>query len=136
MFHHPKAVEDDEKIFPTVARIPDAMLRKVDQSHHVLVSYFKTINPDIETGVLLPQSIVPSKLKKGSKKDTTEIPSKPQPENVETVVRSVRKKKVHTDPPPIVVPKPVSKLESEVLPSKSGVLKKLKKKSSQTSPFS
>lgn len=51
VFRHPKTV--DAELFPTVARIPDAMLHKVDPSHPVLVSYLKTINLDIEIGVLL-----------------------------------------------------------------------------------
>ena len=49
----PKVVEDDENIFTNIAIIPDTMLRKVHSSHKVLVGYMKTINPDVQTGVLL-----------------------------------------------------------------------------------
>lgn len=111
------------------------MLHKVDPSHYVLVSYLTTINPDIVTSVLLPKTTGPSKKRKGSKKDTKESSSKTQPEKVEKVVKSTPNKVVTTEPPPKVVPKPVSKPvvdfsshpETEVLPSKSGILKRLRK---------
>ena len=57
-------------MFPTVVRIPDAMLRKAEPSHLVLVGYLQTINPSVVTGVLLPKHVGgPSKKKRGSKKD-------------------------------------------------------------------
>lgn len=40
-------------IFPTVARIPDGMLKKVDPSNPVLEAYLLTISTNYGTGVLL-----------------------------------------------------------------------------------
>ena len=39
IYQDPKNVEDDLEVFPNVARIPDAMLRKLDLKNHVLVVY-------------------------------------------------------------------------------------------------
>lgn len=109
-------------VFPTVSRILDAMLCKINPTHPVLVQYLKIINPDIETGVLLSNS--KTKTKKGSKKNV-ESPSKPSPPKV--VKKS--KKHEHSEPPPIVAKKPkVTQAEATILPSKSSVFTKLKKK--------
>lgn len=51
-------MEDNSDEFPLVAHITDAMLRKVDPKHPVLMAYLKTINTSIETGVLLPKFVV------------------------------------------------------------------------------
>lgn len=109
MFHDLKTIEDDEEFFPTVVGIPNAMLCKVDPSHPILVSYLKTINPNIEIGVLLTTNASPYKKKKGSKKSTKGSLSTTQPEQVEKVVKSATKKEVHTEPPLKVVPTLVSK---------------------------
>lgn len=50
-------VEDDPAVFPTVARIPDAMLRKVDPSNPFQVGYLQTISCSIVTGVLLAKGV-------------------------------------------------------------------------------
>lgn len=39
LYQFPKTVEKHLDMFPTVARIPDAMLRKVDPSYPLLVAY-------------------------------------------------------------------------------------------------
>lgn len=39
LYQHPKTLEDDLVFFPSVARILDAILRKVDPNHPVLVAY-------------------------------------------------------------------------------------------------
>ncbi|CAI9271538.1 unnamed protein product [Lactuca saligna] len=70
-----------------VARIPDAMLQKINPAHPMLVNYLKTISTNVETGVLLPSTVDPSKLKRGSKKSTTESPSKPSPTKVGKVIK-------------------------------------------------
>ena len=54
--HYPKTVGDDLDMFPTVTPILDGMLRKVDPINSIFVTYLKTINPSIETNVLLPKS--------------------------------------------------------------------------------
>lgn len=141
MFLFTKTVEDDGENFPTVARIPDAMLKKVDATHPMLVKYLQSINPDIITGVLLTPYVGPLKKKKGSKKPVVESPSKPSPSKVEQVVKP--KKTKHNEPPPIVVQKPkkeskntnvskplinkASQPEIEVIPSKTRILRRLTK---------
>ncbi|CAI9302926.1 unnamed protein product [Lactuca saligna] len=62
-YQFPKTVEDDEAIFSRVARIPDAMLRKVSPTHKVLVRYLRNIDTADQTGVL-PDVATPSKKKK------------------------------------------------------------------------
>ena len=52
-YQFPKSVEDDSEVCLTIARIPDCMLKKVDQTNPALLNYLKTINLDVETGVLL-----------------------------------------------------------------------------------
>lgn len=57
------------KTFPTIARIPDGMLRKVDPKNHVLIAHMQNINPSIETSVLQKKSTgATSKKQKESKK--------------------------------------------------------------------
>lgn len=68
LYQFSKVAEDDEEIFTHVDRIPDAMLRKVSQTHKVLVRYLKTIDQSVSTGVLLDVA-APSKKKKSTKKD-------------------------------------------------------------------
>lgn len=52
-YHFPKEVTDDAEVFSNIARIPDAMLQRVDPTNLVLVEHLKTINPNEETGKLL-----------------------------------------------------------------------------------
>lgn len=132
MYQFPKAMEDDPNMFPSVARFLDAMLCRVDPSNPVLIAYLKTINPSIETGILLPKSTGgPSKKSKGSKKVVKASPSKPIPEPIEKVEKSTPKKNVKSDPPSKKIDQPVVEETSthakETMPSKSDVLKRLKK---------
>ena len=61
-----------------IARIPEAMLKRVDPANLVLVEYLKNINPDDETGKLLSKEDVgPSKKLKRSSKDAKSTPKKP-----------------------------------------------------------
>lgn len=128
LYHFPKTVEDDPDMFPTVARIPNGMLRKVDPTNPILVAYLQTINPSIETSFLLPKSTSgPSKKRKESKKQAKGSPSKPSPEPVEKVVKVTPKKVIKSDKPPKKVTKPVVEESytpaKEVMSLKSGVLK-------------
>lgn len=61
-------------IFPSVARIPDAMLKKVNPTHKILVKYLQKINPYVETGVLLTVEAGTSKQSNKSKDDEAEVP--------------------------------------------------------------
>lgn len=60
-YHYPKDVTDKAEEFPLVARIPDAMLNRVDPTNSVLVAYLKNIDPNVETGKLLPREEKKSK---------------------------------------------------------------------------
>ena len=114
LYQFPKVVEDDENIFTSVARIPDAMLRKVHSTHKVLVRYMKTFDPAVQTGVLLEVTGESSKKKKKTQKEEKLQSSKvSQAEEVEKEEISTKTKK-------------------EIIPSKSGVLKKLRKSSQIT----
>lgn len=107
LYPHPKTMEDNLDVFPSIAQIPDAMLRKVDPANTVLVAYLQTINPSIGTGVLLAKG---DKVKRGKplKKDTKASPSKPVTESTPKKVSKAHVSK--SDPVPIpkevVQPKP------------------------------
>lgn len=58
LYHHPKTLEDNQDAFPTVSRIIDAILRRVDPTNPVLVAYLTTINPSIEAAMLLSKTLV------------------------------------------------------------------------------
>lgn len=55
-YHCPKDASDDLGEFPFAAHIPDAILKRIDHSNPVLVSYLATIDSSVETGILLQQS--------------------------------------------------------------------------------
>ena len=59
MFHTyscPKDATDDLDVFLFAARIPDAMLKRIDPSNPVLISYLESIDSSVETGILLTQT--------------------------------------------------------------------------------
>lgn len=99
----------------------------------MLVKYLQSINPDIITGVLLLPSDGPLNKKQGTKKTIVESPSKPLSRKGAKMVKP--KKIKQSELPPIVVQKldskplitEVSQLEAEVIPPKTGVLRRLKK---------
>ncbi|KAL7587313.1 hypothetical protein Lser_V15G40383 [Lactuca serriola] len=107
-YQFPKIVEDDEAIFSRVARIPDVMLRKVSPTHKVLVRYLRNIDTADHTGVL-PDVATPSKKKKVSKKNAKGSSSP-----------TVQDEAIPTE-------ETLSKSKKELLPSKSGVLKQIRK---------
>ena len=55
-YHCPKDTTDDLDEFTFAARIPDVMLKRIDPSNPILVSYLETIDTSVETGILLPQT--------------------------------------------------------------------------------
>lgn len=98
--------------------------------NHVLIAYIQAINPSIETCVPLPKNTgATSKKQKESKKQAMGSPSKP--EQVEKVVKTTSQKVVKSDQPSKKIQKPVVEESflpaKEVIPSKSGILKRLKK---------
>lgn len=77
-YHFPKEVKDDVEVFPNIARIPDAMLKRVDPVNPVLLEYLKSVNPDVQIGMLLSKiDEGPSKKSRKSKKDSKSTPEKP-----------------------------------------------------------
>ncbi|CAH1413073.1 unnamed protein product [Lactuca virosa] len=96
------------------------MLKKVNPTHKVLVKYLKTINPDVETGVLLEVEAGSSKQSKKSKVNEAEVPAtrmnKPKSKSP--------KKKEDVE---VTKEKEVVESKKELIPSKSGVLKRLRK---------
>lgn len=135
-YHYPKIIEDSPDVFPSISRIPNAMLSKVDSANHILVSYLQTINPSNQTGVLLKKSEEgPLKKHSESKKDDQPSPVKPSPSKaspvlVEKLAKSPNKvvkgeKSSKNNPKPIV--KETTNPSNEVVPINSGILKRLKK---------
>ncbi|CAI9278680.1 unnamed protein product [Lactuca saligna] len=82
-YNFPKAVEDDVKEFPTVARIPDAMLKKVDPSNSVLMAYMQ-IEPKKTTS--------PAK-KKSGEGDKISKKKKCHAEDVANLISKIQKKR-------------------------------------------
>ncbi|KAL7617007.1 hypothetical protein Lser_V15G03290 [Lactuca serriola] len=62
LYQFPKVVDDNQNIFTSFARIPDAMFRKVSATHKVLVRYMKTFDHSVRTGVLLEVTVYFRKL--------------------------------------------------------------------------
>ncbi|CAH1428154.1 unnamed protein product [Lactuca virosa] len=118
IYQHLKIVEDDSDIFPTVARIYNVMLSKVDPTNPMLIAYLSNINPNMETGDLLPKGVEgTSKRSKGSKKGIKAAQSKLDTVTVEKeITKPVQDHVSHAEKGP----------EKEVVPSKSGVLKRTK----------
>lgn len=75
-YNFTKVVDDNAEEFPSVAQIPDGMLKKVDSSNSVLQAYLKKIDPSVETRILLSRiEEGPSKCSRRSKK-VEESPTK------------------------------------------------------------
>ena len=90
-YHYPKTIKDDVSIFPSVARIPDGMLKKVDPSNPMLMAYLLTISKNDENGILLEKhDEVPSKKSRKPNKVDESTPEKPVQE--EKVTKSPKKK--------------------------------------------
>ncbi|CAI9281020.1 unnamed protein product [Lactuca saligna] len=53
VYSYPKDATDDTEGFPIIARIPDAMLKRVDPTNTVLITFLHTLDTSVETGVLL-----------------------------------------------------------------------------------
>ncbi|CAI9290649.1 unnamed protein product [Lactuca saligna] len=135
---NPKEVSNDNEFFSHVARIPDAMLKKVDPTNVVLIDYMTTIDSKVETGKLLTkEGVGHSKKSKTTKKGVIVNPEL----NFHETKQSKSPKKT-TKPDELVskvVIKPVEpfviKPTSVTIPSKTGVFQilKLKYGSSPTS---
>lgn len=119
-------VIDDPFLFPNVARILDAMLRRIDPANPILVQYLASININVTVGVIFPKGIEDSSkaVKAQKKKKKTEQP-KPIQEHVEKEVSQSVQENVENE---------VSK---EVIPLKTGFLKHTNKpaKRHQHSPI-
>ncbi|CAH1428173.1 unnamed protein product [Lactuca virosa] len=116
------------------------MLKRVEPTNSVLVEYLKTINPDVATGKLLSKEEAgPSKKPKHSKKDAKATPDKPVHETKKSPEKHVHESKLSPKKPKksevnvsTVVLKPVEPVDDtlvkEKIPSKSGVFRRLKKR--------
>ncbi|CAI9296059.1 unnamed protein product [Lactuca saligna] len=100
------------------------MLKRIDPSNPVLVSYLATIDSSVETGILLP----PTSAKKSKKTKKTDVGSS------DAKVTSAKK----TKQVPVIEPEPIQPelvvpdtqvIETEVIPSKTGVFRCIKMKS-------
>lgn len=116
VYQHPNNLADDLEVFPTVARIPDAMLRKVDPTNPILVAYLQSVNPSVKIGVLLPKGIAASSKRCKSPKKSSKVD---KPKVVPDVVTKRGTK-------PVLEPI-INDVEMEVVPSKTGILKRTKK---------
>ncbi|CAH1440504.1 unnamed protein product [Lactuca virosa] len=108
------------------------MLKKIDPSNSVLVAYLKNVNPSIETGVLLQSSNEGSSKKpKKSKKATDEVIVQESLKKVKS--KSPKKVIVEQEKVSKKIKKPKEKVITEslkeLIPSKSGVFKRLRKMS-------
>ena len=127
---------------PFVVRIPDVMLKRVDPTNIVLVTYLQTIDTTIETGILLARE---ETMSKRTKKTETGSSDKPVKESKST---KIPKKQPVTDEEPVthevlVADTTLTKhvgpetQEKEIIPSKTGVFRRIKMKSKHKSrsPF-
>lgn len=114
IYQHPKVVYDDSVLFHHVARIPYAMLQKADPNHPILVHYLTTVNPNVQIGVLWPKGVErTSKGAKVSKK--LKKPDQPKLLHVQKDITKSVQENVEKE------------TQKEVVPSKTGILKRTKK---------
>lgn len=97
------------------------MLKKIDPTNPILVAYLKTINPSVETGVLLLRTYDgSSKKSKKSKKENEKIYLKESLKKIleksPKKVSSEKEKVLKRDDKQVAVPKVVS--SKEIMPSK------------------
>ncbi|CAI9277053.1 unnamed protein product [Lactuca saligna] len=104
------------------------MLNRVDRKNPVLVAYLKTIDSSIPTGILLPREekksknskkVVPTSLEPKKKGSKTSKSLKKQTENVE----------VTNDETNVVEPMVDETQENVIIPSKTGMFRRIKMKS-------
>lgn len=72
-YQFPKTITDDAQIFTSVARIPNAMLKKVNPTYKILIKYLQSLILDVETCVLLEVEVVSSKSSKKMKTDEEHV---------------------------------------------------------------
>ncbi|CAI9282731.1 unnamed protein product [Lactuca saligna] len=97
------------------------MLKRIDPSNPVLVSYLESIDTSVETGILLPQTIE-KKSKKAKKNDARYSGTKVQSSKSTKQVPVIEPEPIQ--PEPIIPDTQVT--EKEVIPSKTGVLRRIK----------
>ncbi|CAI9281661.1 unnamed protein product [Lactuca saligna] len=84
-YNFPKKIEDDAEVFPSITRIPDAMIKCVNPTSSILMTYLASINPDEDTGILFAKPDAGSS-KKSRKSKKTEKSTIVATERVEVVV--------------------------------------------------
>ncbi|CAI9277334.1 unnamed protein product [Lactuca saligna] len=139
MYGSPKEVVDDPAIFTSVAHIPDAMLKKVDPTNNVLVSYLQSIDTTVVSGVLFD---IEAKKSKKSKK--TDVGSSKKKVKVEKQKKSptVKPASVEESAQQIIFPNSTTvaatptieaSQEKDIIPSKTGVFRQIKFKRKSSS---
>ena len=121
MYGCPKEVHDDPAIFTILARIPDAMLKKVDPTNNVLVSYLQSIDTTVVTGMLQQEEKKKSKKSKKTEGESSNKGVKEEPKNQKPIATSRTVEEVS----PVLtsmVDTPVieSSPSKETIPSKTG----------------
>ncbi|CAI9268433.1 unnamed protein product [Lactuca saligna] len=131
----PKDAADDTDEFPFVARISDAMLKRVDPTNIVLITYLQSIDTSVETRVLVARE--EEKNSKRSKKVVAESSKKSVKESTST--KSPKKVSVSEAEPiqPEIVVADTPSTQKEIIPSNTGVFRRIKMKSKHKShsPF-
>ncbi|CAH1452453.1 unnamed protein product [Lactuca virosa] len=97
------------------------MLKKVNPTHKILVKYLKNVNPNVQTGVLLEVEAGSSKPSKKTKSDGDELKVTKNKSSPKQVKGDDSKKPEEKEARP----------SKEVVPTKSGVLKRLRNISSK-----
>ncbi|CAI9284407.1 unnamed protein product [Lactuca saligna] len=113
------------------------MLRRFDPTHVVLVEYLKNIDPNVQTGILLPReekkSCRSKKNEPGSFENlVTETKSKKSPKKKPSEVKEPVVNEVSVDVTIPIEPAVEDTQEKVVIPSKTGVFRRIKKKSKHT----
>ena len=121
MYGSPKEVHDDPTIFTSIARIPDAMLKKVDPTNKVLVSYLQSIDTTVVIGMLQHEVKKKSKKSKKTEGDSSEKGVKDEQNQAlivtSTTVEEVSPVLTSTADTPVIEASP----SMETIPSKTGV---------------
>ncbi|CAI9294018.1 unnamed protein product [Lactuca saligna] len=112
------------------------MLKRVDPTNFVLVAYLKNIDPNVETGKLLPREEKKSKRSKKTEQGSSEKPIKESKSKKSPKKKPIEVKEPVVNEVSIVVTKPNEPVddtqEKVVIPSKTSIFRRIKKQSRHT----
>ncbi|KAL7592159.1 hypothetical protein Lser_V15G33908 [Lactuca serriola] len=127
----PKGATDDTEEFPVVARILDAMLKRVYPTNIVLVTYLQTINTTVGTGILLEREVETKS--KRSKKTNAGSSEKQVKESKSTQIsKQLPVTEAELTKPEVSVADTPS-TQKELILSRTGVFRRIKIKSKHKS---